>query len=396
MRVHPLAELSVIARGRGRHGAAARPVDGPARPHRRHVLPDGRAASGQPEDEEPPPGCSATSCSARRSPQQQAADGRAQHSMDEVLLLTTHGCCTCSATTTRSRTRRPRCSACSAASWRPARGRPAPPSTSSDPRAAPGICSPSCFILLRSTAGRRRGGDRPPCPRADVADRRARRAPRRSAAPIVARPDPLPERAAVRADHRSRPPRPSLVDPGCREHGSSSVWIAGSLAAAHHGWRRRSCWSASSPRTLGRQHAAGSRLTAPRFGCLAACWARSRAADPARQRAHPRQAAPRDGPFATEAELRELVDLAENGVHRGRRARNDPLGLRARRHPRARGHGAAHRPGVIERHKTSARRSRWPAQRASRRIPVIGDERGRRRRHRSTSRTSPRRVYDSP
>ena len=53
----------------------------------------------------------------------------------------------------------------------------------------------------------------------------------------------------------------------------------------------------------------------------------------------------REGPFASEAELRDLVDLAEE-AHRARRARDDPLGLRARRHDRPRGDGAAHRHRV--------------------------------------------------
>lgn len=39
----------------------------------------------------------------------------------------------------------------------------------------------------------------------------------------------------------------------------------------------------------------------------------------------------REGPFATQAELRELVDIAEaEDLHRGRRASDDPFGLRAR------------------------------------------------------------------
>jgi hypothetical protein len=55
----------------------------------------------------------------------------------------------------------------------------------------------------------------------------------------------------------------------------------------------------------------------------------------------------REGPFSSEAELRELVDLAEeNERHRGGRAGDDPLGLRAGRHDRPRGDGAAHRRGL--------------------------------------------------
>ena len=66
------------------------------------------------------------------------------------------------------------------------------------------------------------------------------------------------------------------------------------------------------PRTLGRQHAERGR--ARRLGrpvaLITRSWGRSRAADPDRQRDDARPRLPR-GPFATETELRELVDLAE-------------------------------------------------------------------------------------
>ena len=49
----------------------------------------------------------------------------------------------------------------------------------------------------------------------------------------------------------------------------------------------------------------------------------------------------RDGPFQSEAELRDLLDMAgDTRGHRGGRAGDDPLGLRARRHRRPRGDGA--------------------------------------------------------
>ena len=75
------------------HDRAARALDGRARPHRRHVVPDGRAGR-----RVPPPGrprdrarrCSATSCSA---PTFAAAQARkAGHGLaDELHLLTVHG-----------------------------------------------------------------------------------------------------------------------------------------------------------------------------------------------------------------------------------------------------------------------------------------------------------------
>ena len=66
---------------------------------------------------------------------------------------------------------------------------------------------------------------------------------------------------------------------------------------------------------------------------------------------------------------------------RGRRARDDPLRLRARRHPRARGHGAAHRHGD-DRPATGpcARRMSLFLRSGFSRIPVVGDGAGRRAR----------------
>ena len=73
LRVHPLAELSVLLVDIADDDAAARAVDGRAGPDRRAVLPDGRAAPRHATTRSPSPACSATSCSARRSPPTQAA-----------------------------------------------------------------------------------------------------------------------------------------------------------------------------------------------------------------------------------------------------------------------------------------------------------------------------------
>ncbi len=83
----------------------------------------------------------------------------------------------------------------------------------------------------------------------------------------------------------------------------------------------------------------------------------------------------REGPFATQVELRELVDLAEQRgvVEHGERA-DDPLGLRARRHHRPRGDGAAHRDGLDRGAQDArARRCALFLRSGFSRIPVIGE-----------------------
>ncbi len=89
LRVHPKADLCLAPGRRGRHGDPARAVDGPARAHRRHELPDGRAAPRA-------RGAGARGGRARRHralPEVAARQAReAGHATEEeLLLLTTHG-----------------------------------------------------------------------------------------------------------------------------------------------------------------------------------------------------------------------------------------------------------------------------------------------------------------
>lgn len=118
MRIHPLSELSVIV------------VDTDAM-EQLHIqwmdltgptdvmsFPMDELRPPAKDDEEPPQGLLGDIVLCPEVAKKQGEDADTQHSMDEELqLLTVHGCCTCSATTTRSRTRRPRCSASRRRSW---------------------------------------------------------------------------------------------------------------------------------------------------------------------------------------------------------------------------------------------------------------------------------------
>ena len=123
------------------------------------------------------------------------------------------------------------------------------------------------------------------------------------------------------------------------------------------------------PRTLGRQHADRVALA------TAAPAARARprvrparvAAHPARQRDHAGQGLPRRAVRVPGRAARARRPRRGERRHRGRRAADDPVGLRARRHDRARGHGAAHRDGLDRAHQDgAARRSRSRCAAASR------------------------------
>jgi CBS domain containing-hemolysin-like protein len=82
----------------------------------------------------------------------------------------------------------------------------------------------------------------------------------------------------------------------------------------------------------------------------------------------------RDGPFASEAELRELVDLAEERpADRGRRAADDPLRLRARRHHRREVMVPRTDMVFIERGKTLRQAISLALRSGFSRIPVIGE-----------------------
>ena len=95
-------------------------------------------------------------------------------------------------------------------------------------------------------------------------------------------------------------------------------------------------------------------------GDLGPAHAHQPAADPARQRADPRPRIPQRS-----VRLRDRTaggGRPRPAARRGgrRRAPDDPVRVRARRHPRARGDGAAHRDGVDrERTRTPGRRRRW-------------------------------------
>ena len=184
----------------------------------------------------------------------------------------------------------------------------------------------------------------------------------------------LPVGAVVPAGHRR-------VDRGRAGHPRRRRPGRGHLAAVPRRHRRSWRWSRSSvvgvaPRTLGASTPTG------RAGRGAATvWLRRVLGPLARLLIALGNAVTpgkgfRDGPFASEAELRELVDLAEAiRAHRGRRARDDPLRLRARRHHRPRGDGAAHRHGL---HRATtrpcARRCRCSCARGFSRIPVVGED----------------------
>ena len=98
----------------------------------------------------------------------------------------------------------------------------------------------------------------------------------------------------------------------------------------------------------------------------------------------------REGPFATAgraARAGRPGRAARRG--RARRARHDPLGVRARRHDRPRGDGAAHRHGLDRaRQDRPAGAARWRCARGFSRDPGDRRERRRRRSASSTSRTS--------
>ena len=68
LRIHPLAELSILLVDEDDDERLPREVPGGARPDRRAELPDGRAAAARTTTRTRRPDCSATSCSARRSP----------------------------------------------------------------------------------------------------------------------------------------------------------------------------------------------------------------------------------------------------------------------------------------------------------------------------------------
>ena len=106
--------------------------------------------------------------------------------------------------------------------------------------------------------------------------------------------------------------------------------------------------SASRPRTLGRQHAERVALSpaAPVSAITRILGPVPAAADPDRQRDHPGPRVPRGTVLDRDRAARAGRPGRGLRGDRVRRAQDDPLGLRARRHHRPRGDGAAHRRGL--------------------------------------------------
>ena len=276
-------------------------------------------------------------------------DGRPLHRPPSSTCSPSTASCTSSATTTPSRRSTRRCSASRASCWRSGRPRRPRRRTAGEPMTAtvrparwwqwPSSCSPALFSAAEAALGGvlprpRRGARRQGRPGA----RRLLRAARRPAA--------LPQHRAVAAA--------ALRDRA--------------VGAGHARW---SSTPARRPRWPTVLTAIGVMLLVLVRGRSASARAPSAASTPSGSRCvaaaplalrEPRSSGPipqllilignaitpgkgfREGPFSTEAELRELVDLAEASARdRVRRAQDDPLGLRARRHHRARGDGPAHR-----------------------------------------------------
>ena len=150
------------------------------------------------------------------------------------------------------------------------------------------------------------------------------------------------------------------------------------------------------PRTLGRQHpytvATGDR--GPRARAGPGARPAGVAADPHRQRDHA-------GPRLPRGPVRDRGRAARAGrpgraARRGRarRAGHDPLGVRARRHDRPRGDGAADRGGVDRARQERPAGARAGA--AQRLLPDPGGRRQRRRRRRHRLPQGPRRPGPGP
>ena len=374
------------ARRRGRDGEPARAVDGPARPDRRHELPDGRAASRA-------RGARAAGGRARRHralpevAERQARD--AGHATEEeLLLLTTHGILHLlgydhAEPDEEQRDVRAAAPAPAHLPRRPAAARPPDVGTPHHDRlvTAGGRSPPSSPFLHRRRRGRASRGCRAPGPTS--CSTRAGPAREGAACSVVGDTAALP----VASLSFLRVIAESTVAVMVTLAVVDCVDGTGERLPRRHrrSWRSsRSPSSVSRPGTLGTQHSTRVALAAAPATVCAAARARAvrRAAHRADNAVTPGKGF-RDGPFASESELRDLVDMAERlGAHRGGRARDDPLRLRARRHPRPRGHGAAHRHGRRSTTTGSCRQAMTPVP-ALGLLPDPGAGRRRRRRRRA-------------
>ena len=340
------ARRAVRAAGRRRlHGRAEPPLDGRRRPDRRARLPDG----GGHDRPGPERDRRRRADAARRRRALPGGGRRSRRSRPATRPPTSctcspcTGCCTCSATTTPSRTRSGRCSRC----------RPSC-STAGAARAKQVAGMNDATLIL----DRRRSG-RP--------GRLLRRCPTRPSPPC---PGPAPASWPGRRLRGARALQTIAADPArytnlllllrlvCELTATTLVALV-VIGAIDTSWLAALVTAGTmtvvsfvvvgvGPRTIGRQHA----YSVGRFAAPLVLWLGralgplADAADPDRQRVHPRQGLP-GGPVrdpGRAARAGRPGRAARRG--RARRARHDPLGLRARRHHRPRGDGAADRDGV--------------------------------------------------
>jgi hypothetical protein len=307
------------ARRRGRHGRAARSLDGPAGPDRRAGLPDGRAASppGPGRRRAPAAGAARRHRALPEVAAKQAA--RPGHSMDDELhLLTVHGVLHLlgydhaepeeeremfglQAALLRAGAPEDGCRAAGLPGRPPAMNLPG---SWSSPRGRCWWCWPA-VRLRRRGAGACPG----PAPRSWCGGAAGRAPSCRGGRRRPRAPQPAAAAAAALRAGRDRAGHRRLRGQWGRPGGLALAVAARDDVVSYVA-------VGVAPRTLGRQHAYRSALVAA--GPLMrwpGCSARCRAADPDRQRAHPRQGLPR-GP------VRDRGRAARAG-RPGRAARRD-------------------------------------------------------------------------
>ena len=232
----------------------------------------------------------------------------------------------------------------------------------------------AALVVASWLAGRALGAARPPSTASTTAraSGRAGRAGtrrRRAGARLVERPHGSPPlRSFVRivaettatVCHRRSPSRCRAALPWWAVRCSPAAVAAPLRRVRARAVSARAGWAVGTrPATLVRR--------CPRLCCsllvaVAGCSSRARRPGPAPE-AHRRR---------EEIELRDVVERASERSASTTTSADDPVGVRARRHPRARGDGAAHRDGWIDADKAAARRSLCVRSGHSR-IPVIGE-----------------------